>query len=400
MLLYGAFVVALVASANASAQSPRPDGVARAAVAVHSINQGTAPPLQFTGVVEDAVRIPDLQTAEALMKLVASAGFNAVKITVPWSPGQAEVINDHSRVCSAATAANENQLSFIMNVIPDKRNPPIRPGQIDKFQKTLNDYLYWIAGPNGCMPGMKLIVEIGNEPNSSTFLKLNKQGTDVAAFAYTRLLCAAYGSLKAKAAELGIDVRIWGGALASSHKPLDFIASMGTSQRQLRCKGPMMDAFSFHPYGANSSEAPGVQHLPGDGTVVGIADYPLLVAALKNAFGYIPQVVYSEYGVKTVIPPSHSAGYLGRIPEAVKPVSEDVQAQFYEQAFNLAACQNVGGLFLFHLFDDPYLDKDWSSGLYYTLGVSGKRPPTPKLSLPLVRQAVIDARTPGATMCG
>ena len=45
---------------------------------------------------------------------------------------------------------------------------------------------------------------------------------------------------------------------------------------------------------------------------------------------------------------------------------EATQADYYEQAFELAACQpNVIAVYIFHLFDEADLNR-WQSGPYYT----------------------------------
>lgn len=383
--LIAVLVVSLAMTAAAFGQPAQPSGKLPHAIPFQRVISADPPPLQFSGVVEDAVRVPDAATATARMKMVADAGFNAIKITMPWSKNQAEIINDHQRACNAAVAARENGLDFVLDIIPNGVFFPVRSSPISRFQKTLNDYLNWISGENGCVAGMPLTVEIGNEPNTKRFLQLNREGTGAAALAYTRLLARSYASVKQKASELGIQVTVWGGALASSHDPLGFITAMGEAKNQLGLKGPMMDAFSYHPYGQNSAEPPDAQHLPGDGTVIGVSDYNLLVAALEDAFGYLPPVVYSEYGVETT-------GQNG-VSGAGKPVTPTVQGSFYRQALNLAVCQGVKSFFIFHLFDDPEPD-DWQSGMYY------RDDATPKVSLPVVRQAVIDARTPGAMTCG
>jgi hypothetical protein len=66
-------------------------------------------------------------------------------------------------------------------------------------------------------------------------------------------------------------------------------------------------------------------------------------------------------------------------------VPEKTQAEYYEQAFGLAACQpNVIGVYIFHLFDESDLNR-WQSGPYYTNT-------NPKSSLEAIASAAKKAR--------
>lgn len=326
-----------------------------------------APPLRYVGVVEDAVRVPDLQTAREKMQLVKDAGFNSVKITVPWTyPGQAEVINDKPRVCNAAQAAQEQGLSFFLTIIPSDAkgrpgNPPQYPRERSKFAKTASDWLYVIRE---CVPEMaELNLEIGNEPNSSTFWRpqTDSAGNWVAPASYAQLLARVYAVVKKTAADLKWRVNVIAGGLASAHNPLDFFAKMGANQ-----KTQLFDMVSVHPY---------------DGGDIGIGDYAKLLSVLQSSFGWTPPVIYSEYGVNTTKQAGKTA-YTGAKPAGVMRLSENLEASAYIRNIALAASQGASGFFLFHLFDDCQLDTGWQSGLYYCDGV------TPKSSLLPVSEAI------------
>jgi hypothetical protein len=96
-------------------------------------------------------------------------------------------------------------------------------------------------------------------------------------------------------------------------------------------------------------------------------------------------ILYAEYGVETQIPSTKASEYTGTEPATIKPVPESTQASYYRQAISMSFCQpNVVGLLIFHAFDETALDR-FQSGLYYP-------DLTPKSSLPVVRDAIRDAR--------
>ena len=133
-----------------------------------------------------------------------------------------------------------------------------------------------------------------------------------------------------------------------------------------------MDALAIHPYPENSTIPPTFAH--PNSTPIGIADYSKLVGLLATAFDGTAQpgstlpILYAEYGVETQIPANKASAYTGVEPETIKPVPETTQAAYYRQAMQIAFCQpNVVGLFIFHAFDEPALDR-FQSGLYYSDG--------------------------------
>jgi hypothetical protein len=157
-----------------------------------------------------------------------------------------------------------------------------------------------------------------------------------------------------------------------------------------------MDGFAFHPYGESSSTPPTFAHLTG--TSIGLADYSKLVGLLGQAFDGTPQkgstlpIVYDEYGVDSQIPDGKRSFYKGTEPATTKPVTESVQATYYREALQMAACQpNVRGFLIFHVTDETDHNR-WQSGVYYADG-------TPKSSRPWVKQAMSEIRS-GAVDCG
>jgi hypothetical protein len=216
----------------------------------------------------------------------------------------------------------------------------------------------------------------------------------VAAPAYVKLLAQTYDTMKAVDKGVFLD----GGSLAprgvdvpdtgrDTHSPTTFITDMGIAYRAMNRTKPIMDGFSFHPYGENSSTPPTVAHPLGKS--IGLADYDKLVYLLGKAFDGTAQagstlpILYDEYGVDSQIPESKRSFYSGR--ELSKPVPEGVQASYYKQALEMAACQpNVRGFLIFHVTDETDYGR-WQSGVYFPDG-------TAKSSRPLVKQAMNDIR--------
>ena len=101
-----------------------------------------------------------------------------------------------------------------------------------------------------------------------------------------------------------------------THSPTAFITDMGTAYRALKRTRPIMDGFSFHPYGENSSTPPTFAHAAG--TSLGLADYDKLVGLLGRAFDGTAQlgsqlpIVYDEYGVDSQIPAGKRHFYGGQ----------------------------------------------------------------------------------------
>jgi hypothetical protein len=150
-----------------------------------------------------------------------------------------------------------------------------------------------------------------------------------------------------------------------------------------------MDGFDMHIYEDTAALPPSMEH--PNTTTIALADYGKLVGLLEEAFGGTAQpgatlpVMYDEFGVETQIPPAKASLYTGTEPATVHPVPEATQAEYYNEALQLAFCQqNVIGLLLFHFVDEPAL-AGWQSGLYYADG-------TPKSSLTLVRNAFDSTR--------
>jgi hypothetical protein len=299
----------------------------------HSDSLTKADPMQLIGVTETAAWVNNEAEAQYIVDLARSTGFNAFKIIVPWTKGQAEIVNDQVKTCNVAKAAQADGMALYLDIEPQRRDGspgdmPTRDGDIRRYATTAVAYLSALAGPDGCIPGTTINIEIGNEPNNPAFWALSNP-----AFAYMRLLAYTNSLLKRSARAMGVDVAVIGGELTFTRDPLGFIQKMGGAKRRLHIRHPIMDEFAVHPY--------------DNGNITITEQDNMLIPAVRRLIGPLT-VVDTEYGAS---PP------------------RDVQeARSYAYAVNAAACQGIHTFFTFKLFDDPPTVRyGWRSGLFEAL---------------------------------
>jgi len=353
----------------------------------------------YMGAAEDEGRNADPQVAMSKMQLAKAAGFDTIRITAIWAPGQSAVPQGQLQALQSIAAAGVFLgIKVVTTVMPfGSSTTPLTPTARTQFARFAADIVRRV-------PTIREYI-VGNEPNLNRYWlpQFGSRGEDVAAPAYVQLLARTYDLMKA--ADPGIF--LIGGSLAprgidrpgtgrDTHSPTAFITDMGSAYRALKRTRPIMDGFSFHPYGENSSTPPTVEH--NVGTSLGLADYFRLVDLLGKAFNGTAQkgsalpIVYDEYGVDSQIPDTKRTFYGGKEPASTRPVSEGVQAAYYDEALKLAACQpTVRGFLIFHVTDETDHNR-WQSGVYYADG-------TPKASRALVKRAMGEVRS-GTYECG
>jgi len=332
------------------------------------------------GAVDDAARHPG-----PMLDQLADAGFGALGITSYWDPGRAAPTEEERRVLRDTTArATARGLRVFLAVFHrGSRTTPLTPAARREFSS-------YAAAVVRDVPAIRDLI-VGNEPNLNRFWlpQFGPNGENVASGAYFALLAAVHDAVKAAAPR----VRIWGGALgprggdrpaSSRHtqSPQRFLDGLGAAYRASGRTTPPLDGFAFHPYPASSRIPPDRPHPPA-AKVLGLADHARLRSLVRDAFGRDLPLLYSEFGVETVIPAAKRHLYEGTEP--AQPVDEDTQADYYRRALELASCQqNVVGMLLFHSHDEPFLT-GFQSGVYYVDG-------TPKSNLAAVRRAILAAR--------
>jgi hypothetical protein len=360
------------------------------AVFLRSTNDGH--PI-WVGALEDTVKQPDSGAADAGVALVSQAGFNALGITTPWTPGQAGPDPAELKVLrNVAAAAERRGIRVLVSIYAyQSRYTP----STDNAQQQFASYAATLSRD---LPSVRYFV-VWNEPNLNGFWlpQFDASGQDVAAPAYTSLLAHTYDALKAVSPR----IVVVGGSLAprgadnpnaprQTQSPTAFIRDMGKAYRASARTKPIMDLFAIHPY-LNKSSLPPTENHP-TGTTIGIADYDKIVRLLGDAFDGTAQpgsklrIAYTEFGVQTKIPASAAAPYTNlQSPLGLDAVDEATQADYYRQALKLAYCQpNVTGILFFHTRDEADLNR-WQSGLYYADG-------KPKSSLGPVKDASLKAR--------
>ena len=344
------------------------------------------------GAAEDAVKKQTLVSATTHMRLTRLAGFDSIRITSIWSPGQkAPPALERKLLANVQTAARLNGIKVFVSVHHvGSRTTPLT-------DTARADFARYAAALAKGFPLFRDII-VGNEPNLNRFWmpQFNLDGSDAAAPAYLALLAQTYDTLK----RVSRKVTVIGGALSRSgadnpaadrhtHSPTTFIRDLGDAYRESGRARPIMDQFAHHPYADKSTQPPTFRHT--NTRTITLADYGKLVALLGRAFdgtaqpGSTMPIVYAEYGYQARIPAHKAKRYKDREQATINPISEKLQGTFYRQAIQLSFCQpNVRALILFHAFDEPSLI-GWQSGLYYA-------DRTPKTNLQLVRGAMDESR--------
>ncbi len=368
-------------------------------VALAAPGLATAGPGLIVGAVEEDVRASTLLEAEARMTSFRLSGFRAVRITSLWTPGLTKPSDDELRTLEyVSAAATRNGVRLYVTVMhPGSRTTPLT-------DEARADFAAFAAAIVRGAPAIEHVI-IGNEPNLNRFWlpQFRLDGSSAAPADYLALLARTYDALKA----VSEDVTVYGGAvsprgtdrpdgLRPTHSPTTFIQGLGAAYRTSGRTRPVMDALAIHVYGDNSSVAPTVAHPLN--TSIGVADYDKLVGLLGEAFDGTEQpgstlpILYGEYGTETQIPESKADLYTGTEPTTTRPVSEETQASYYQQALALSFCQpNVVGTLLF-LSRDERARAAWQSGVLYVDG-------TPKTSRARVKKA-LDRTTGGSiTKC-
>ncbi len=358
-----------------------------------------AGPAMTLGVAEDAVRAPDLPTAEAKMAQLRLAGFTAVRVTTNWEPGLTAPTADELReLRNVETAADLNGVEVYVSVY----NVGQRTTPLDATAQA--QFAQYAASVARLLPSFDQVI-VGNEPNLNRFWlpQFAPDGSNASAPAYLSLLAQTYDALKA----VDPTITVWGGALAPrgsdrpdgirpTSSPTAFIQAMGTAYRASGRTRPVMDGLAFHPYPDNSSQSPDFPHPRS--TSIGLADYGKLVALLGQAFDGTAQpgsslpILYDEFGIESAVPQGKRSLYTGTEPATTKPVDERQQAASYDLGLRLAFCQpTVEGILLFHSQDETAF-ASWQSGVYYADG-------TPKSSFWAVRDSLARARGGSIARC-
>jgi len=319
---------------------------------------------------------PDTDVGKAQVSTAYAAGFNSIRVIMPWTyPGQADVVNDAPRICSLAAEASQLHMALFLDLVPPpgkNPKPPVTSSQITKYDKTLNDYMMHLIGPNGCAKGLaELDIQVANEPNYSVFWPQAS-----AAEEYTHLAIRTYKFVHQMADKAGlkVPVKVVVGELAASHDMKSFMERMHDEAQKWNYHGPFFDMFSYHCYGTDSSQQP---TSPDD-----LEDW------LVADFGQAVPLLCTEYAVATSARTLSSA-------DRLSAQSENLQAKLFCQTISMVVGKKLAGFSWFRLFDDP---TGAPTGLYYydpALGQQGHSP-VAKSSLKAASQCLASATAGGS----
>jgi hypothetical protein len=374
--------------------------LAGVAMALALTQAATAGRGMLVGAAEDSPEQPDLTMAVTKMDLARIGGLGAIRLTAQWLPGRtAPTDQELADLQNATDAAALDGIEVYLSVFqPGSRTTP-------RTSRARRQFAAFTASLARTLPTVHRII-VGNEPNLNRFWLPQFRGNhSVAPAAYEKLLATTYDALK----RVSPRITVIGGALSPrggddphastpTHSPTRFILELGKAYRASGRKRPIMDAFSLHPYPANSAQSPTKRH--PHSTTITMGDYDKLTRLLGRAFHGTAQpgaslpIIYAEFGVQSRIPADKEDVYTNQdVPASADAVSEALQARYYREALALAYCQpTVRGFLIFHVEDESDLGR-WQSGLYYA-------DDTPKSSLPAVRAAVIATRDGTIARCG
>jgi hypothetical protein len=351
------------------------------------------------GASESASLVADPVVAKARMDLAVLAGLDEIEVRADWTRGKMAPTDDELAAFQASSAAAQLDAVKLVIAIDTGGRRQTLLSLFDRRQ-----FAQYAASLAQSLPYVRDFI-VGNEPNLNMFWmpQFDTRGRDVAAPAYEALLARTYDALKAVSPQIDVI----GGAVSprgldransirQTHSPTAFLRDLGLAYRKSRRSAPIMDTLVIHPYGETSRTPPTTLHPKS--TSISIADYPKLVALLRQAFrgtaqrGATLPILYGEYGVQTRIPADKLGAYTNFAgPAAADVVPEALQGAYYKRAMQLAYCQpTVTGLLFFHVSDEQDLSR-WQSGLFYA-------DDTPKSDLDLVKRTA-EAAQAGALTC-
>ena len=341
----------------------------------------------LVGVADDTLKWTDRQQAQRALAYAQDLGMRAVRVTVPWRPGETRLGADDRRPVDRMILATwGGGLRAVLAVYGGPDDAP----QTDAER---SDYCAFAASLLRRYPGVNDVV-IWNEPNASRFWRpqFDGNGASAAPAAYEALLARCWDALHAvrasanviaASAPRGNDKPESG---SSSHSPVNFYSKLGEAYRASGRSRPILDTAGHNPYPAANTERPWVRHTSSK--AIGEGDYEKLMGVLGEAFGGTGQPVpgegrvsiwYMEQGFQTEVDQAKARFYrgtetdrrplpawLGRTLAAAVDGPAPDQATQLTDALNVAYCQPaVAAFFNFELADEPSLG-GWQSGLLWT----------------------------------
>lgn len=375
-----------------------------------ALSPSAAKPI-LLGISDDHAATEPVKALTALQ----SVGARAVRVVLPWTPGQTELGQaDASRLQRAVQAwgGTVRIVALVTGATADAA--PQDDASRDAFCSFARSVLVRFPSIRD--------VAIWIEPNKATFWRpqFAADGSSAAPAAYAALLARCWDVLH----QTRSDANVIGPSTSSrgndrpnarsnvSHSPGAFVRRLGAAYRASGRTQPILDTVSHHPYGENAAERPSRLH--AGSTTIGLGDWAALMQAWYDGFHGTGQPIpgqggvtiwYLETGFQTRPDPAKASLYTGleTDPTALldggatdaaagaETTPAPDQATQLQDAIRLATCQpGVGGYFTFLLWDEPDLDR-WQSAPFWADG-------TPKRSAAALH-AVSDEAASGAVDC-
>lgn len=333
----------------------------------------------FVGVDEDA---PKWGRSHSVANVARSLGLKAIRLTVPWQPGESRLSRSDRRVLDNAVSSLR-KLRIVVAIYGDRDAAPQDAQARAEFCDFATDVVRRYRSIRD--------VVIWNEPNSGSFWRpqFTGDGTSVAPAAYEALLATCWSKLHAAARGVNVIAasaprgRVANANPNPSHAPGAWYKGLGAAYRASKRSKPIFDTIGHNPYPNFTSERPWTRHTAGQSIAQG--DHDKLVAALRQAFRNTGQplpgrgrvtIWYMEQGFQTRPDPGKEGHYSGAENDRfVLPawsaragsregLAPDQATQIVD-SIRLAYCQrNVGAYFNFMLADEHDL-AGWQSGVLW-----------------------------------
>ena len=303
----------------------------------------------------------------ALYARMFSLGLRQTVIGVRFVPSEAVVIQDKLQLDRAIASARGAGLRVVLAVYP------YPPREIEAGLGSPSLFASYVGVLASIYPHVKQFV-IGNEPNQPAFWRpqFDAAGNGLSAPAFGPYLAAAYDTLKSVDSQIsvvGVGLSPRGNDRPAarnniSTSPVRFLRGLGNWYRRSGRTLPLMDAFSFHPYPNEATDALERGYAWPN---AGFANLDRLKQALWDAFHGTAQPTtlnglklhLDEVGWQ--VGTAGRPGYHGL--ENVAVTDEVTQASIYGQVIREAACDPDVATLSFFGFRDDGLRTGFQAGL-------------------------------------
>jgi hypothetical protein len=349
---------------------------------------------EITVGVSDDLPIITADGGASFYDAMTDVGLRENRIAVKWDNSAPTTVPNAVAIERAVTESRARGINVVLSLYP------LRPNAITGSPAAAGQFAAWTAAVALRFPDVHDFI-VGNEPNVNRFWQPQYGPTRkaISCRAYTAVLAASYDALKSvnpaiDVIGVGLSPRGNDNPAARSNpstSPVRCIRDMGAAYRASKRARPLMDELSFHPFPNLSTDPLGRGYQWPN---AGLANLDRIKQAVWDAFYGTGQPVFpessfgrfgplaalagsdslrfrlNEVGWQVEIVPSARGAYSGR--ETAATTDETTQAEIYAQAIPFIACDPaVRSLLIFHLVDDPDLDR-WQSGLIRADGT--KRP--------------------------